>query len=145
MLTPIFFSLSSLQSTLQTIVVECFVSCCVVLFLHTNQITTHHNTRPFTEKYAESSSLLARQPAYDNNQDCVLPIVRIKNLQVSSECLMRNKYVCNTRTEKYKSVQDKYMLTIHDLFWNCTRIEPTLRSETLAEMPIDNLHVQEIA
>ena len=127
MLTPIFFSLSSLQSTLQTIVVECFVSCCVVLFLHTNQITTHHNTRPFTEKYAESSSVLARQTACDNNQECVLPIVSIKTLQVSSERLMQNRSLCNTRTEKYKSAQDKHMLTIHDVFWNYKRIEPTLR------------------
>ena len=75
MLTPIFFSLSSLQCTFQTIVVERFVGCCVVLFLHTNQITIHHNTRPFKEKYAESSSLLARQTVYDNNQECVLPIL----------------------------------------------------------------------
>jgi len=97
MLTSILFSLSSLQCTLQTIVVECFVSCGVVLFLHTNQITTRHNTRPFTEKYAESSSLLARQTAYDNNQECVLPIVRVKNFQVSSERLMQNRSSCNTK------------------------------------------------
>jgi hypothetical protein len=85
MLTSVFFSLSSLQCTLQTIVVECFVSCCVVLFLYTNQITTHHNTRTFTEKYAESSSLLARQTAYDNNQECVLPIVPI-NTHLNVSC-----------------------------------------------------------
>jgi len=109
MLTPIFFSLSSLQCTLRTIVVECFVSCCVVLFLHTNQITTHHNTRPFAVKYAESSSLLAKQTAYDNNRECVLPIARIKTLQVPYERLMQNRSLYNKRKAKCKPVQHKHM------------------------------------
>ena len=95
MLTSIFFSLSSLRCTLQTNVVQCFASFCVVLFLHTNQITTHHNRRPFTEKYAESSSLLARQTVYDNNQEILQPIVCIKTLQVSSERLMQGKSLFN--------------------------------------------------
>lgn len=92
-----------LTTLIRWIFTECFVCCYVTLFLHTIQITIHHHSRPFTEMFAESWLLLARQPAYDDNKEWPSAL---KIHEAFSEVVMSDHAHAITKAEQREKGKD---------------------------------------